>query len=100
MKVFVYYATEENGFEIDKFEVTNPMEFVRRLMQDDYLQTDEIESAIEDMEHDFNEYGFATYETEQGQGYTIIIGIAKQGKCNDVRREIHSVRSELFSEIW
>ena len=99
MKTFVYYATEENGFEIDKYEVTEPMEFVRRLMQDDYLQTDEIGSAIEDMTNDFNKNGFATYETEQGQGYTIIIGIAKQGKCNNVRGEINSLRSE-FNEMW
>ena len=97
MKTYLYYATEENCFEQDKFETTTPIEDVKRFMQDDYLQTDEIESAAYQMQRDFEKDGYAVYETVQGQGYEIVIGIARYGKCSEITKLIKERRREAIA---
>ncbi len=92
MKTYIYYATEENCFETEKHETTTPIEDVKQFLQDDYLETDEIETAAQQMQSEFDNNGYAMYETEQGQGYHIIIGIAKQGKCRNILNAIRSLR--------
>lgn len=96
-KTYLYYATEENCFECDKFETASPIEDVKQFLKDDYLQTDYIESVAPEMESDFKKHGFAILNTVQGQGYDIIIGIAEQGKCNIVRRRINDARREAVA---
>ncbi len=100
MKTYLYYATEENCFEQDKFETTNPIGEVKQFMQDDYLQTDEIEAAAYQMQCDFNKNGFAVYETTQGQGYDIIIGIARFGKCSEITKRISELRKEAIAMCY
>ena len=100
MKTFLYYATEENCFEADKFETTNPIAEVKQFLQDDYLQTDEIEAAAYQMQCDFAHDGFAMYETEQGQGYYIIIGIARHGKCSEITKRIAELRREAIAMCY
>lgn len=98
-KTYLYYGTEENCFEIEKFETTNPFEDIRNFLTDDYLQVDEIDLALNQMKSDFDKNGFALYETTQGQGYEIVIGIANDGKCSKVRRVLELRRKELIS-MW
>jgi hypothetical protein len=97
MKTYLYYATEENCFEMDKFSTENPIGDVKQFMQDDYLQTDEIEAAAYQMQADFEKDGFAVYETTQGQGYDIVIGIARYGKCHEVTEVIKDRRREAIA---
>ena len=97
MKTYIYYATEENCFETEKHETTTPIEDVKQFLQDDYLQADEIESAAQQLQSEFDNSGYAMYETEQGQGYNIIIGIARQGKCRHILNAIRSLRRDAIA---
>ena len=98
-KTYLYYGTEENCFEIEKHETTNPFGDIRDFLTDDYLQVDEIDSALNQMKSDFEKNGFALYETTQGMGYEIVIGIAKYGKCSKVKSVLELRREELIS-MW
>lgn len=98
-KTYLYYGTEENCFEIEKHETSNPFEDIRNFLTDDYVDEDEINAAVKQMKSDFDENGFALYETTQGQGYEIVIGIANNGKCSEVRRVLEIRRKELIS-MW
>ena len=98
-KTYLYYGTEENCFEIEKHETTNPFGDIRDFLTDDYLQVDEIDLALNQMKSDFEKNGFALYETTQGMGYEIVIGIAKYGKCSKVKRVLELRREELIS-MW
>lgn len=100
MKTYLYYATEENCFETEKFNTTTPIEDVKQFLKDDYLQTDEIESAAHQMRCDFAHNGFAIYETEQGQGYNILIGIANHGKCGEIAKRIAELRREAIAMCY
>lgn len=99
-KTYLYYATEENCFETEKFNTTNPIEDVKRFLKDDYLETDEIESAASQMKSDFAHDGFAVYETESGQGYNILIGIASHGKCSEITKRIAELRREAIAMCY
>ena len=99
-KTFLYYGTEENCFETEKFETTNPIEDVRQFLKDDYLQTDEIEAAAYQMQCDFEKQGYAMYETTQGQGYDIIIGIAEQGHCRKILLALRRARREAIEMFY
>ena len=99
-KTYLYYATEENCFETEKFDTTTPIEDVKRFLKDDYLETDEIESAANQMKSDFENNGFAIYETEQGQGYNILIGIASHGKCGEITKRIAELRREAIAMCY
>lgn len=99
-KTYLYYATEENCFECDKYETTDPIGDVKSIMEDDYLQTDEIHLAALTMRADFDKNGFAIYETIQGQGYGILIAIARHGKCTPIRKKIDELRREAIAMCY
>ncbi len=95
MKTYIYYGTEENAFEIEKYETKNPFEDVRDFLN--YIDDDEIDTALTQMKSDFEKNGFSIYETEQKQGYEIIIGIAEFGKCSKIKRVMELRRQEIVS---
>ena len=99
-KIYLYYATEENCFETEKHETTEPINDVEQFLKDDYLQTDEIERAKYEMQRDFDKNGVAVYETVQGQDYQILIGIAKFGKCSEITKLIAERRSEAIAMCY
>lgn len=99
-KVYLYYATEENCFETEKHETTEPLNDVEQFLKDDYLQTDEIELAKYEMQCEFRKNGVAIYGTTQGQGYRIIIAIAKFGKCRKVTDMIAELRREAIAMCY
>ena len=49
------------------------------------------------MKCDFAKNGFAIYETEQGQGYNLLIGIASHGKCGEITKRIAELRREAIA---
>ena len=96
-KTYLYYAIEENCFETEKYDAANPIESAKQLLREEYVQTDEIESAAIQMKCDFTNNGFAIYETEQGQGYKLLIGSARHGKCGEITKRIAELRREAIA---
>ena len=99
MKTYLYFATEENGFEPDKCEI-NENEIrhtIKNYLADEYCQVDTQEEIANEIEKDLAEYGYASCQCEQGQGYNIIIGVARQGKCRHILNEIRALRREFLA---
>ena len=99
-KTYLYYATEENCFETEKYEATNPFEDVANFLKDDYIEPNEIELAVNEMESEFKANGVAVYETVQGQGYNILIGIAQRGTCREITKLIAERRREAIAMCY
>lgn len=92
MKTYIYYATEENCFEMEKGEITDIDKEVKVLLALDYVQTDVAHYNTYDLIYRFNKDGVATMEYESGQGYHTIIGIARHGKCSEISKRIAELR--------
>ena len=96
-KTYLYYGTEENCFETEKHETTNPEADVKEFLADDYVQTDVIDYDVYEMMCEFRKNGYASVRLTNGQGYDIIIGIAEQGKCRHILKEIRQARREAIA---
>lgn len=100
MKYYIYYATEENCFETEKFDTTNPIEDVKEILKDDYLDEEKIGEIMGEMAVDYSKDGFAISETESGQGYNILVGIARHGKCSEITKRISELRREAIAMCY
>ena len=99
MKIYFYYATEENCFETQKFETENPFGDMEQFLKDDYVDTQTIEYEVYDAKAQFEKNGFVIVELTQGQGYDIVIGVAKFGKCHEITSVISDRRREAIA-MW
>ena len=101
-KIYLYYGTEENCFEIEKREIKENeiRSTIKEWLADDYCQVDEQEEAANSIERDFAKSRFGWWECEQGQGYNIIIGVAEQGKCRHILNELRLARREAIAELY
>ena len=97
MKTYLYFATEENCFETEKFTTENPLADIKSFLADSYIQVQEAETAAYQAMCDFNKNGYALIEMEDGQGYWIIVGIAKFGKCHEITSVIKDNRAEAIA---
>ena len=98
-KIYLYYGTEENCFETEKCEIKRNEihSTIKKWLADDYCQAETQEEAANNIEEEFAENGYGIWEGEQGQGYTIIIGVAEQGKCRHLLNEIRDARREAIA---
>ena len=55
------------------------------------------EEAANYIERELAKSGYAIWECEQGQGYNIIIGVAKYGKCHEITEVIAEARREAIA---
>ena len=99
-KTYLYYATEENCFEMEKGETTDIEKEVKELLANDYVQTDVADYNTYDLIARFNKDGVATMELESGQGYNIIIGVARHGKCSEISKRIAELRREAIAMCY
>ena len=99
MKTYLYYATEENCFETEKRELEESeiRSTIKEWLADDYCQVEEQEQAANHIESELAKNGYGIGEGVQGQGYEIIIGVARQGKCRHILNEIRNARKEAIS---
>lgn len=100
MKYYIYYATEENCFETEKMVSENPIEDVKGILKDDYLDEEKIGEIAGEMAVDYSKDGFAICETESGQGYNILVGIARHGKCSEITKRISELRREAIAMCY
>lgn len=96
-KIYLYYGTEENCFECEKHEITNPEAEAKQFLTDDYVQADVADYNVYGMLCEFNKKGYGTLRLTNGQGYDIFLGIAEKGKCRPVYNELRSLRSECIA---
>lgn len=97
MKMYLYYATEENCYETEKHESENPIEDVKQFLKDDGLSDDEIGEIANKMVVEYSQKGYAMEETVNAVGYGIIIGFAHFGKCWCVSNHISEERKIAIS---
>lgn len=99
-KTYLYYATEENCFETEKFETTAPEAEAKGFLQDDYVQADTADHNVYEMMCEFRRNGYGSLRLVNGQGYEIIIGVAEQGKCRHILNEIRAARREAIAMCY
>lgn len=101
-KIYLYYGTEENCFEIEKREIKESeiRATIKEWLADDYCQVDEQEEGANHIEREFAKNRYASWYCEQGQGYNIIIGVAEQGKCRHILNELRAARREAIAELY
>jgi len=100
MKTYLYYATEENCFETEKRETTDVINDVKGILDDSYVQSDVAHNVTDSLVRRVNNDGVAVSELEDGQGYKIIIGVARHGKCSEVSKLIADVRREQIAMFY
>lgn len=102
MKKYLYYATEENCFETEKREIKDSeiRSTIKEWLADDYCQVDTQEAAANHIESELAKNGYGIWECEQGQGYTIIIGVAKYSKCREITKIIADNRKEAIAMCY
>lgn len=96
-KTYLYYGTEENCFECEKHETTNPEADAKQFLADDYVQADVADYNVYEMLCEFRKNGYGSLMLENGQGYNIFLGIAEKGKCRPVYNELRSLRSQCLA---
>lgn len=94
-KTYLYYGTEENLFELEKYEVDNTFGWVVDYLVD-VCSYEEAERIARDVENEVETKGYSVYEDVNEQGYDIFIGVAKQGSCNIVRHQLKEKRDECM----
>lgn len=99
MKHYLYYATEENCFETEKREISENeiRTTIKEWLADDYCQVDVQEMAVATIENCLRENGYGLMILHNGQGYVIIIGVAKYGKCHEIQKVINDNRREAIA---
>ena len=104
MKYNTYYGNEENAYEVEK-NVTNSIDDAINIVSE-YLENDLefVEDKNEFKTRLINEikkgisndgYGFAEFINQHE--YHIVIGIAPDGKCRELRNYISDFRKEMLS---
>lgn len=96
MKKYLYYATEENCFETEKHETTDIRADIKSFLADDFCQLDTQEETATSIENEVKTDGYGYSVLENGQGYTIIIGVAMEGKCKHISKLITEFRRQAI----
>ena len=94
-KTYIYYATEENGYETEKQVLTgDAKETIKQYLKDDYLEEEEAEEIANDLVIALEKNGYAYETLVNGLDYEIVIGLAQYGKCSNVTSVIADCRRE------
>jgi len=104
-KYFVYFGTEENAYEIEKSKAFKTME---KAVEDvkEYLNVEcnpfesekvdkELKPSIDTIVEELKAKGYGYEYLENIHGYTIILGIAKNGYCKNLRKVFTDYRQEI-----
>lgn len=92
----VYYATEENAYEIEKngaFTESEAIECVKSYL-DEYMIPEEMTDAMNNV-NQFKEEGVNIIFDDKYKGYTMCVAIAPKGKLREIRNEIMEMRREI-----
>jgi hypothetical protein len=95
MKYYIYYATEENGYETEKHASENPIEDIKEFLKEDGFDEEEIGEIAGEMTAYYSTNGYAYETLVNGQGYEIVIGLAQHGKCSNITSVIADCRREM-----
>ena len=94
-KYYLYYGTEENAYEPEKFG-PKTLEEALDTMQEWFEENgDDFNRKL--WEENISKNGYDYEETDNSQGYYTVMGIAMQGKCNKVRSILTDYRREMLS---
>ena len=104
-KYFVYFGTEENGYEVEKSDAFKTMD---KAVEDvkEYVTiecnpfnservNEELKPSIDTIVKELNTNGYGYEYLENVHGYTIILGIAKNGYCKNLRKVFTENRQEI-----
>ena len=97
-KCYLYYGTEENGFEVEKHECLDIVNDVKQFLVADFIEEEKAEEIAKKMREEYNseeENGFALYEGENGQGYEIMLMVVRYGMCSSARELLKEKRERM-----
>ena len=92
MKTYLYFATEENCFETEKFTTENPLADIKSFLADSYVQVQEAETA--------------SYQTDRAIGLSLVLpNSANATKSRPlsriiVRKQSHLPTKKKSKNIW
>ena len=94
-KIYIYYGTEENGYETQKFETKNPEKDLTDQLSDGFDKK-EVKELVAELLSGFNEEGCMYVQDGNEQGYGIFIGIAKKSLAKTLADELKYLRREFM----
>lgn len=104
-KFYVYFGNEENVYEVEKSKAFNTIEEaiadikeyidVEGVTYEGTFNDSEINDILKTITEDVNVSGFGYQYMYNVHGYTIILGIAKNGYCRDMRGVLTKERREI-----
>ena len=97
-KTYIYYGTEENGYEIQKYETKNVIKDLGDILADTDLSKREIMDLINEFTENINENGVYYTSTYNSHGYDIFVGVAKKSQTKTLTDILKSLRKE-FKEM-
>ena len=96
MKHIVYFASEENGYELEKTEFATLEEAMKCVGQ--YGVVEGVDFGEETIPNEIEANGFG-YATTDDNGYHLIVGIATEGHGDSLMEIINDVRED-FVEMF
>lgn len=94
-KYFFYYGTEENAYEINK-DTYNDLDSAIAEVEETLKGSDE-QFSKDGFKKQLELGGYALVETENAHGYNIVVGIATQGHCKEIRGLLQDYRREIIA---
>ena len=95
-KIYIYYGTEENGYEIQKYETKNLIKDLGDILADTDLSKREIMDLINEFTENINENGEYFTSTYNSHGYDIFIGVAKKSQTKTLTDILKSLRKQFI----
>lgn len=93
-KYNVYYATEENAYEIEKYAADTLPKALKAMK--DIVEENEGEFDRNEIKKNVSEHGHDYLEMESVQGYNIVIGIAEEDN-DDIDCLLNDYREEFIN---
>lgn len=93
-KIYIYYGTEENGYEIEKYETKNLTKDLGDIFANVDLSKRELKDLIDEFTENISKNGVYYLSTYNNQGYDIFIGVAKKSKIKTLTDILKSLRKE------
>ena len=97
--VIVYYASEENAYEISRSTGNrrDVLSSIRLDIIDDGVDETQAERNVESLKYCLENDGYGYVEYENAAEYNIIIGVAYHGKTKHITDLIKECRKEITS---
>lgn len=96
MKKYIYYANEENCYEIEKFETNNPIAEIKEFLIYEGFDRKEANKIAKNIVETANKNGYDYTHDIANDEYEFVVGVANYGYCSKMRNVIVELQKEMM----